>query len=83
MATTDGKKQFFVHTNASKSALAAVFMQMNVRGNLAAVQYASRSLSKTERSFSMSECEAAAVIFSLETFRHHLMGDPFVAYSDL
>lgn len=82
LAFPDDKKQFFVHADASKFALGAVLMEKNEKKKLSAVQCTSRSISKAEQSFSTFERENVVVIFALKKFRHHLLGDPFVVYSD-
>lgn len=78
----DGNKTFFVHTDASKYALKAIFTQKNDKGKLVAVQYANCSLTKSERRYSTFEKEAAAVVIALKKFCHHLLGGPFISYSD-
>lgn len=78
----DDNKRFFVHTDASKFALGTVLLQPDVKGKLISVQYASRGLTKAESFYSAMGREAVAITFSLKTLQHHLLGDPFVVFSD-
>lgn len=68
LAFPDVNKTFFVHTDASKYALGAVFMQKNDERKLVAVQNAIRSLAKSDRRYSTIDKEAAAVVFALKNF---------------
>lgn len=68
LAFPDKTKQLFVHMNASKSASGAVLMQVRDNKRMTAVQYESCSLTKTKRSHSTFDREAAAVISALKTY---------------
>ncbi|KRX39966.1 Retrovirus-related Pol polyprotein from transposon, partial [Trichinella murrelli] len=46
------------------------------------ITFASRSLKKSERNYSAIEKECLAIIFTLKTFRHYLLGRSFTILSD-
>lgn len=75
-------KHFHVITDALKYGLEATFMQKNEKGRILSVQYASRTLRKTEHTLSTFEREAAAVILALKKLRHYLLSAAFTLYSD-
>ena len=64
---------FVVETDASSVAVGAVLAQKKKDGKIHPVQYASRTMNKTERDYSDCEREALAVIFDLRKFRVYLL----------
>ena len=39
-------------------------------------------MNKVERSYSMTEREALGIVFALQKYRHYLLANPFVFYTD-
>ena len=70
-------KTFILQTDASAVGIGAVLEQ---EGQV--VAYASRSLTLPERQYSVIERECLAVVFAVKQFRHYLLGQPFVLYTD-
>ena len=64
---------FVVETDASSVAVGAVLAQKKKDGKIHPVQYASRTMKKTERNYSACEREAFTVIFALMKFRVYLL----------
>ena len=64
---------FVVETDASSIAVGAVLARRKKDGNIHPVQYASRTITKTERDCSACEREALAVIFALKMFGVYLL----------
>lgn len=81
LATAEYDKPFIVETDASQNAVAGVISQMkgNVRHPIA---YASRTLSKAERKYTVTEKELLAVLFALQKFRAYIEGTTFEVYTD-
>lgn len=72
---------FFVQTDASAYGLGAVLTQKSGDEELV-ISYASRSLTKGERNFSVTEKECLGVIFGIEKFRPYLEGIKFTVITD-
>ena len=70
-------KQFMLQTDASNTGIGAVLEQ---DGHV--VAYASRTLSSTERNYSVIQRECLAIIFALKQFRHYLLGRKFLLLTD-
>jgi len=73
----DAGQPFVVKTDASSAALGAVLEQ-----NDAPLEFYSRTLSETERRYTILEQEALAVIEALRHWRHYLLGKEFVLKTD-
>lgn len=69
---------FQVKTDASGYALGAVL----ANGDDRPVAFASRSLNKAERNYSVSEKELASIVFAVKHFRPYLFGRKFVILTD-
>jgi hypothetical protein len=68
-------------TDASQVGLGAVLSQ--VQGGVdRPVAYASRQLNKAERSYSVSELEALAVVWATKYFRCYLYGNKFLVRTE-
>jgi hypothetical protein len=67
---------FLVQTNASKDAVGAILSQM-IDGHEKVVAYASRTMSKAERNYVMTDKEGLALIFSIKHFSPYLHGSHF------
>jgi len=69
--------EFALQTDASAVGLGAVLEQ---EGH--PIAYASRSLTSSERNYSVIQRECLAIVFALKQFRHYLLGRPFKLYTD-
>ena len=69
--------EFVLQTDASAVGLGAVLEQ-----DSHPIAYASRSLSSSERNYSVIQRECLAIVFALKQFRHYLLGRPFQLYTD-
>ena len=75
-------KSFVLHTDASIEGLGAVLEQEQEDGRLHPVAYASRSLSKAERNYGITDLEALGVVWAAKHFRAYLYGHKCVVYTD-
>ena len=46
------------------------------------IAYASRSLTSSERNYSVIQCECLAIVFALKQFHHYVLGWPFLLNTD-
>ena len=68
---------FVLQTDASSVGIGAVLEQ---GGKV--VAYATRTLTKTERQYSVIQRECLAAVYSMKQFRHYLLGRPFKLVTD-
>ena len=68
---------FVVYTDASSTGIGAVLEQDNH-----VIAYASRTLTKPERQYSVIQRECLAVVYALKQFRHYLVGRSFNLVTD-
>ena len=73
----DWDKMFFLQTDASDYAIAAVLTQLDDDGYERVVSYASRQLRDPERRYDTREKELLAVVYGCKEFRKYLWGPPF------
>ena len=71
-----------LHTDASGQGLGAVLEQEQEDGQLHPVAYASRTLSKHERQYGITDLEALGVVWAAKHFRSYLLGHLTVVYTD-
>jgi len=77
LKTPSGTGGMVVYSDASGKSLECVLMQ---HGHV--VAYASRQLKPHEKNYPMHDLELAAVIFALKIWRHYLLGDRVLIYTD-
>ena len=75
-------RPFVLHTDASGQGLGAVLEQEQEDGQLHPVAYASRTLSKHESRYGITDLEALGVVWSAKHFRAYLLGHKCVVYTD-
>lgn len=68
---------FVLQTDASNVGLGAVLEQ---GGRV--IAYASRSLNKAEKQYSVIQKECLAAVYAMKQFRHYLLGRPFKLVTD-
>ncbi len=74
--------EFHVHTNASLLAIGVILSQNVIRKSDQPIVYVSRFLNKVKQNYNTIERKALTIIFSLQKFRHYLLGNKFVFYVD-
>jgi transposase InsO family protein len=70
-----------VATDASRAGLGACLYQ-EVDGKRRYLDFASRSLSKSERNYSATKLELLGIVFALKSFRQLLFGQKFTLFTD-
>jgi hypothetical protein len=75
-------KDFEVYVDASNVAVGAVLSQKDEKGHDHPIYFASRQLVQAERNYTVTEREALGMIFSVQKFRHYLLGYKFVFHVD-
>lgn len=73
----EGNQDFVIYTDASRTSLGAVLMQRE-----RVVAYASRQLKPVETRYATHDLELAAIVFALKIWRHYLLGEKFILYTD-
>ena len=74
--------KFHVHIDASGLVIRAILTHPGDDGMDYPIVYNSRKLNKSERNYSTTEREALGMVFALQKYRHYLLANPFVFYTD-
>lgn len=82
LAYPNFEKPFILYTDASTFALGAILSQKNENNRECVIAYASRTLNKHERNYSITELECLAVIWSVRHFHQYLHGQKFTVITD-
>ncbi|WKX98818.1 hypothetical protein Q1695_014030 [Nippostrongylus brasiliensis] len=69
-----GERPFIIYTDASQYGVGAVLCQEGDDGFLHPLYFASRSLTKAERNYHVTDAEALAVVFALRKFHFFVYG---------
>ncbi|GBN10432.1 hypothetical protein AVEN_190782-1 [Araneus ventricosus] len=70
----DFNKEFILQTDASNSGMAVILAQKDDNGNEHPVLYLSKKFSETEKKYSATERECAALIFAVKKLQCYLDG---------
>ncbi|KAI5746665.1 hypothetical protein M8J77_006124 [Diaphorina citri] len=81
LSRPDWSKEFRIETDASLVGLGAVLIQ-TIDDVDRVIEYASRSLTKAEKNYSVTELELLAVIFAIKRFRPYIEGYPITCVTD-
>ena len=74
-------KPFFIATDASDTGLGSALLQ-EVDGKLMPISYASRTLNKAERNYSVTKREALAVVWALRHYKYLVLGYQIIIITD-
>ncbi|XGW15120.1 hypothetical protein V3C99_000979, partial [Haemonchus contortus] len=77
-----GKHPFVIFTDASSTGIGAVLSQEHDDKFLHPIYFASKSLSKTERRYHITDLEALSVIFAIRRFHMFIYGTPTIVKTD-
>lgn len=69
-----GKRPFVIYTDASQYGIGAILSQEGEDGLLHPLYFASRSLTKAERNYHITDAEALAVVFAIRKFHFFIYG---------
>jgi hypothetical protein len=70
----DWGKTFHVHVDASVIELGAILAQLGEGDLDNPIAFASKKLSDSEQNYNMTEREGLAMVYTLQNFRHYLLG---------
>ncbi|XP_024892655.1 uncharacterized protein K02A2.6-like, partial [Temnothorax curvispinosus] len=82
LAHFDPRLPITLATDASPYGIGAVLSHIYPDGSERAIQYASQTLSKTQRSYSQIDKEALAIIFGVRKFHQYLQSTEFTLITD-
>jgi hypothetical protein len=75
-------REFYVHVDASSIALGEVLAQPGEGEIDHPLSFASRKLSIAEINYTTTEREGLAMVYTLQNFRHYLLGGHFKMFTD-
>jgi hypothetical protein len=76
------EKIFILETDASDTGLGASLLQLNEKGDMVPIRWASRKLTKAEMNYGITEKEFLAVVWGIEYFDYQLRGRKFKLITD-
>ncbi len=82
LAFPNFSKPFILATDAADTGLGATLSQESDEGIRKLVACASRTLTKSERNYHVTEKEALGIVWALKTFRPYLLGQTIEIYTD-
>ncbi|EXX59485.1 gag-pol fusion protein [Rhizophagus irregularis DAOM 197198w] len=82
LAYPNFERLFLLYTDASTFALGAILSQKDDDKKERVIAYASWTLNKHERNYSVMELECLAVIWAVKHFHHYLHGQRFTVVTD-
>jgi hypothetical protein len=82
MVFPNWSKEFHVNVDMSSIALGAVLAQPKLGGIDHLLAFASNKLSTVEINYTIIEREGLAMVYSLQNFRHYLLGGHFKMFTD-
>ena len=71
-----------MHIDASGLAIGAILTQPGEDGMDYPIIYNNRKLNKEKRNYSMIEREALGMVFALQKYRHYLLANTFIFYTN-
>ena len=74
--------KFHVHIDASGLAIGEILNQLGDDGMDYPIVYSTRKLNKAKRNYSTTKREALGMVFALQKYRHYLLANPFIFYTD-
>ena len=82
LAFPDLQKPFVLGRDASGAGIGAVLSKVNEDGTESVIAYASKSLSHSQKNYSVTKRELFAVVEFTDTFSHYLLGTEFTLRTD-
>ena len=82
LAYLNFEKSFILYTDASTFTLGAILSQKDKEEREYVIIYASRTLNKHERNYSITEMECLAVVWAVKHYHHYLHGQKFTVITD-
>ena len=76
------EKDFHIYVDASNVAIGSVLSQKDDKGHDHPIYFASRQLVQAEKNYSVTEREGLGIIFSVQKFRHYLLGNKVIIHVD-
>ena len=74
--------KFHVHIDASSLEIGAILTQPGDDEMDYPIVYSSKKLNKAEKNYSTTEREALGMVFALQKYRHYLLANLFIFYTD-
>ena len=78
----DFGRPFLISTDASNTGIGAVLSQVQEDAEEHPVAYASRTLTSSERNYSVIEKEGLAVVWAVQYFKHYIYGQHITVRTD-
>jgi hypothetical protein len=75
-------KPFEVYVDASNFAIGSVLSQKDIKGHDRPIYFANRQLSAAEKNYSVTEREGLGMVYSVQKYRHYLLGYKFTFHVD-